>query len=227
MENYNPSYTSCIKISEQDDHWESLFPKHIETDNLDLQYFADDVPVETALKYFQENSETDKYSTLSYAHPSTYQETLDVYNRIEQMKENNSDMFYSIRLKESNTYVGRATIEDVDLHSGRCGIGVWLRRDFWGQGISQERAEALLYAIFECMPINTVEVLVATENQNSINSVFKYMKEFGGSYEGCMRNKSINANKKPFDKYVWSITEKEFYDEDSDYSSEPQVPEKD
>jgi len=222
MSEYTGTFTDTIVV-ENSDEWESVFPERIETDELVFSYLLEDATITEAWDFYSSNFGNEKFFNTSWRCPQTYQDTIDTFEDIRGMFESNTDMFYSIR-SQSGELIGQATIEDVDLHTGRCGIGIWLDESFWGQGLAQERAEGFLYAIFKEMPVDTVEIRVAVENTPSIKSVLKYLDVFGGSFEGCFRNISINPYRERLNMFVWSITETEFFDDDAEYSESVKKP---
>jgi RimJ/RimL family protein N-acetyltransferase len=214
--NYTPYYNKQISVEGSD---EMPFPSRIETDQLlltpiiDLDYIS----LEELKDIYAENSGTDKYFTSETGLPSTIEDTRGVLKFYEELQEDQTDIFYAIYDKTNNNeFIGQAVIEDVELDINRCSMGIWLKKSVWGQGVSQKRAEALLYAIFTEMDIELVEVEVVTENENSIRSVEKYISRLGGEYNGIRRRATITPTGDIYDKKYYSISKKQFFSNTSD-----------
>lgn len=218
---YTPSFTETLEVTGPSDEYADPFPEKIVTDRLRFEPLTDAVDPSDMFELYKRNSGTDRWFNTTMGLPETYQQARDLFESIDDLRAACDDMFYVLFERDSNEIVGQATIEDVDFHAGRCGIGIWLRKDQWGKGFSQERAEGLLYAIFTELEIDTVEIRVATENTPSIKAVEKYLSEFGGQYEGCLRNISPTPQLDIIDMYAWSITAEEFFDDDASYKRSP------
>lgn len=218
---YDSTYTDTIEVKDGDDGRENPHPKRIETDRLVMRPILEAIEPSDMYELYKKFTDTDRWFNSTMGIPDTYQSTLDYFQTIEELRDDKSDFFYVIEEKDTGDILGQATIEDVDFHAEKCGIGIWIRKDRWGEGISKERAEGLIYSIFESMRIQTVEVQVAKQNDISISAVDSYMQEFGGKYDGCLRNDSITPKHEVISVYVWSITEDEFFDQDSTYQRDP------
>jgi len=221
---YNGIYTDKIKVKSGDNELERPGPRRIETDRLVMKPLLESVEVAEIDELYRKYPETDRWFNGYIGLPNTYQSTLEYFEMIEDLENDRSDFFYLIEDKDTGVPLGQATIEDVDFHAEKCEIGVWIRKDRWNEGISKERAEGLIYSIFKAMKIQTIEVRVAKQNKISISAVDSYMREFGGSYDGCLRNTSITPNYDVVSMLVWSITRDEFLDENSTYTESPTLP---
>lgn len=222
--NYTGVYTDNIFVKTTDDEFKFPSPKRIETDRLIMKPLLENVDPSEMYDLYKRFPDTDRWFNTSMGIPNTYQETIEYFETVQELEDDNSDFFYVIKGKQKNEIIGQATIEDVDFHAEKCAIGVWLRKDRWGEGIAKEKAEGLIYSIFQTMNIQTIEVRVATENKNSISAVQSYIRSFGGQYDGCLRKTSITPKNDVVSIFVWSLTEDEFFDEDSDYNRNPRTP---
>lgn len=218
---YERVYTEKLDVKSENRELDTPYPTRIETDRLLMKPLLESVEPSSMYKLYKQYPDTDRWFNTSMGLPRTYGETIELFETIQRLQKEKTDVFYSILEKETGEILGQATIEDIDFDAGKCGIGIWLRKDRWGEGISKERAEGLMYAIFECMEINTIEVRVAKQNEISISAVESYMEVFGGQYDGILRNSSITPKDEVVSMFVWSITAEEFFDNKSDYRREP------
>lgn len=68
------------------------------------------------------------------------------------------------------------------------GLGIWLRKPFWGRGYSGERAAALMELAFEDLDLEVVGASHQPGNEQSRRAVEKYIEAHGGQYDGLLRN---------------------------------------
>lgn len=65
---------------------------------------------------------------------------------------------------------------------------IWLRKQFWRNGFSSERADAMLELAFERLDLDLVTIPVQDSNDRSRKAVEKYISAHGGQYDGVIRN---------------------------------------
>jgi len=111
-----------------------------------------------------------------------------------------------------------AFIEDVELDKHKAKIGYWIDINHRRQGLSQIIAESLINVSFEHLDLDIIEVEVIPENKPSVKSVEKYMREFGGSFDGRIRNATHTPEDGVHDLFTWSISKSEFYDKKAEYN---------
>ena len=122
---------------------------------------------------------------------------------------------------ETATYVVRPKEGSrADEFAGLCGLGidwgtqsaelgVWLRKPFWGQGYSGERAGRLLELAFDRLDLELVRVSHDPDNDLSRRAITRYVERFGGRKEGRVRN-DIVMNSEPRDSIRYSISREEW-----------------
>ncbi len=88
-------------------------------------------------------------------------------------------------------------------------MGTWLRKPFWGQGYSGERAATLLELAFETLDLEIVAVEHDPENEQSKRAIEKYVDRFGGQREGRLRN-AVVMNGEPRDTIRYTIAKEEW-----------------
>lgn len=195
-------------------------PTRIETDSLLFTPLLDfDYVTQTELlEVFsdEKNKYTDQYFDTKTGNPRTYNDIVEYLTYVEELEEEGTDYFYAIYTNtetEGEDFIGLATIELVEWELNRCALGIWLRKEYWGQGISQKRAEAILYAIFDDLDFELVEIHVLPENKKSLRAVEKYVSAFGGAYDGCRRQTTFTPKGEIHDVMYYSISKDEFFSE--------------
>lgn len=220
-DSYAPIFNEYIEY-EHDISQTGRFPNHIETDSFVLRPLTEfeNVSRRELFEIYEENEGTDSYFDTRVGLPTNYDEFCDFLSNLEKAANQGEDFFYAIYSPESMEFMGQATIEDVDWDLKRCSIGIWLRKEFWGYGVSQKRAEALLYTIFDDLGLELVEIRVVPENENSIKAVEKYLSEFGGQFNGVQRRATFTPEGEPHDLAMYSITQEEFFSDSKTPKSE-------
>lgn len=88
-------------------------------------------------------------------------------------------------------------------------MGTWLRKPFWGNGYSGERAATLLELAFDTLDLEVVAVEVDPDNERSRRAIEKYVDRFGGREEGRLRNHVVIRGE-PRDALRYSIAADEW-----------------
>jgi len=210
-ESYEPVFNEYIEY-EHDISQTGRFPNKIETDSFILQPLMafKDISRRELFEVYESNKETDKYLNTRVGLPTDYNEFCNFLSRLEDTAGNGQEFFYSMYTKDK-TFIGQTTIEDVDWDLKRCSIGVWLRKEYWGNGYSQKRAEAVLYTIFDDLELEIVEITAIPENTNCIKSIEKYLSKLGGQFNGIQRRATVTPSGEPHDLAMYSITKEEFF----------------
>ncbi|WP_321164384.1 GNAT family N-acetyltransferase [Halolamina sediminis] len=212
-----------------------LFPETVLTDRLWL-VGADtaDADALDLYEHWREGApdieETTEYLTWSpYDHPHGVAETLaDVAERTE----NDEGAMYLLRLREgkpreerrsagsqaepgdgAGEFAGTAGLfADWDSRVG--GLGMWLRKPFWGRGYSGERADALLRLAFDRLDLDLVRVSHLPENENSERAITKYVERHGGRRAGRFRNRVSFDDGIVHDTIEYSVSQPEWREAD-------------
>ena len=87
---------------------------------------------------------------------------------------------------------------------------IWLRKSYWGNGYSGERADALLEIIFDRLDMEMTAILLHAENRKSFRAVGKYVERHGGRYEGVLRNHGGRYDE-PIDHHRFTISQAEYH----------------
>lgn len=206
------SYIEELSITNEGD-W--AFPERIETGRLLLYplWDFDVVDKREVIRVFEENKGTDEYFGSGFGNPRSEEAFEPFIDAVIEKAEEETHFYYGVVDTERDEFIGHASIEDVEWEKERAEIGVWLKNSVWGEGVSQERAEALLYVVFTELGFEIAEALVATENAKSIRAVEKYIDEFNGSYDGVRRNVGLSPYGDILDIAYYSISSSEFFGE--------------
>ena len=118
------------------------------------------------------------YSEQSYSLPG------DIHQFVseKQTQWENGDKFeYVIEYKKE--LVGK-TYFSLEADMTESTIGLWLQQRVWGNELSQERADVMLYILFEMIGVSIVSVGCVAKNTQSFRSIEKYVSRYGGSFCG-------------------------------------------
>ena len=98
----------------------------------------------------------------------------------------------------------------VDWEKRRGGLGLWLRKRFWGRGYSGERATALVELAFDRLDLDVVTVGHDAANANSERAITRYVERLGGGRDGEFRNRCVDPDGSVSDEVRYSITKDEW-----------------
>ena len=141
----------------------------------------------------------------------TPKEAFDWVKRCGNASDSGEDATYVIRPKSGDRageFAGLAGIHP-NWKRRQATLGTWLRKSFWGNGYSGERAARMLKLAFEQLDIEVVIVSHDPENQKSRRAIEKYVERFGGRREGLIRN-DIVMDGHPRDSVYYSISREEY-----------------
>jgi len=205
---------------------DSVFPEWIKSGKLELERLTSGrVPERKYYNIVQDEGDIDEYFTTSYGFPDNISKVTEYFETIDDAWKDKTYACYGIfKTSGSNKFIGQATVEKVSFDKQKCEIGVWLRKEYWGNGYSQKRAELLCEVAFSGLDLDVVEVTVTTENIKSVKAVEKYMDVFGGEFNGKIRKDTLTPGNGVQNVYKWSVTKEEFYSEDSTYSRTINLP---
>lgn len=175
----------------------SPFPEYIETDRLQLKRLHPhqiDVKKLHSLYNSLDDPET-VFEYCSWSHHRMFRDTFEYLQERIDLWEAGSKAEYVVIEKKSGEYAG-ATYLDFSSELSNCTLGIWLRKPFWGQRLSGERADALLDVAFNEIEVNYVEVGCLDDNQSSRAAIEEYLCRYNGSYYGT---KPVDSYYRPTD----------------------------
>jgi [ribosomal protein S5]-alanine N-acetyltransferase len=192
----------------------ALFPERIETDRLVLSRLSHDAV--DLFKFYRICSADEGIEEVTRYMPwgphSTVKETAEFVDGCEKRWDDGEAANYVIRPGEREDGAGEIAgmcglTLDWDRRSS--GLGVWLRKRFWGRGYSGERAAALLDLAFERLELELVSVTHHVENDASRAAIERYVEDHGGRREGTLRN-WVPYDEEVADEVRYSISREEY-----------------
>lgn len=102
-------------------------------------------------------------------------------NRIQEWER--GDRFeFVLESTNAGKYAGSACVEVTDDGAGE--FGLWLRKPYWGQGLSGEGTDALIHLAFNRLDVPFVIAGCLPENHRSRRAIEKFVRRYGGAYVG-------------------------------------------
>lgn len=187
-----------------------MFPETIETHRLELKRLDAHVDV---LDYYEvlahdpDIEEVTEYVT--WSPHETPKQTKEYLDAVGERWEAGDTAAYAI--VADGDLVG-ATALDVDWDRRLGTLGCWLRKRYWGEGYSGERADVLLELAFETLDLACVEVGHLPENEKSERAIAKYVERHGGRREGLQRYALTDLDGDVHDQVRYTITRAEYRD---------------
>ncbi|HET7324673.1 MAG TPA: GNAT family N-acetyltransferase [Halococcus sp.] len=170
-----------------------MFPERIETDRLILERLCHENL--DLFEFYRICSDADEMAEVTRYMPwnphKTVNKSKEFIDGCEKQWEESEGAAYCIRPREgedgASEFAGVGALHiDWDKRTG--GLGMWLRKKFWGRGYSGERAAALMELAFERLDLEVVAVTHHVDNQKSRRAIEKYIDAHGGRCEGLLRN---------------------------------------
>jgi ribosomal-protein-alanine N-acetyltransferase len=112
---------------------------------------------------------------------------------------------YGIVLKEENRIIGTVGCSWYRKKDNTMSLGYALAREYWGQGLMTEAAQALLNYVFESQEPYLIMAWCIAENKGSS----RVMQKLGMSFEGCLRGRVFRHDKQ-WDMDCYSILKEEW-----------------
>lgn len=107
--------------------------------------------------------------------------------------------------QETDQFLGMISLEDIDHEIGKCEMGYWLAKDYWGQGYALEAATLVLNYAFTELKLQKVCAYLIKENVKSL----QLLKRLGFQVEGLLRRDLINKGEL-VDRYVCGLLAEEW-----------------
>ena len=104
--------------------------------------------------------------------------------------------------------VGYGIVENVDLQSGKCEVGIVIGEpDSWGKGIGKTAVATLLEYCFGKLQLNRVLAVMARGNGRSV----ALFENSGFTHEGTLREATL-INGEHTDLFLYSLLKREYLD---------------
>lgn len=141
-------------------------------------------------------------------------ETVEFLHHVEKRWDDGEGAKWIIRPRDEEDGAGQfagTTDFIVDWDRQTVAFGIWLRKRFWSRGYAAERAGALLELAFDRLDLEVVSIEAEERNDRSISAIEKYVDEYGGTFEGTLRNFAENCGT-PVDKRRYTISRDEYFE---------------
>lgn len=207
----NTSDLGSIKFKTGCDENGSVFSEYIRTTKIQLNKFdSEHFEHREILKNYEEVTEED---TVLPVNPDNIKKVQQVFDRVSRDWDNMEGCYYGVVRKRSHEYIGGVSITDIDWQENKAKID--FRLPDKGKLVC-EACKSISHFCFDVLGIEVVKI--ETEQSEPIKSEYvdKYIRSFGGEYEGIERRSGANEGVVIVNR--WSITANEFYNEESDYS---------
>ena len=196
-----------------------LIPSTIETDRLRLEVVQPEtVDVRTLYEVCSAAEMEAVTEYMPWESHETPNETLEFVEDVAERYESNDGASYMVRPREGEPGAGEIAGTagfGIEWEKRTLGMGVWLRKPFWGRGYSGERAAAFLALAFDRLDLDLVATVAHEDNDRSLRAIEKYVDRYGGRCEGLLRNYH-RMNDEPADCYRYSISRSEWEEAEHD-----------
>ena len=210
-------------------HPTSMFPEYIDTDRLALRrVHPDRIDVASLHDLFHDlDDPEDVFRLCSWSRHQSLQETRDYVRERVSLWEQGEKAEYALISHETGEYIGTGYMRFSERLTN-CVFGLWLRKPYWGQGLSGERADAFLDVAFNHLGLNYIEVGCLAQNARSQEAIEDYLSRYGGSYVGTVpvdAKRYHNVETDVLMHHEYALTRGQFEAEDSGLTSTiPGVP---
>ncbi|PEL88638.1 GNAT family N-acetyltransferase [Bacillus wiedmannii] len=99
---------------------------------------------------------------------------------------------YLIYHKETNDFIGTASLHAIDWKVSKCAIGYWINMQFGGNGYMTEVVSALINLGFQLFKFRRIEIRCERNNTKSRT----IPEKLGFELEGILRNEDLSADGK-------------------------------
>lgn len=183
-----------------------MFPVYIETDRLVLEPTHQCMSPKDVYEYCSDEYEYIEELTekIQWNKHENIRESMKVLSSQKQDWNEAETAHYRIKHKEEDEFVGMCSL-DLEHQNNRAEIGVWLRKEYWGRSISEERALALIQVGFEFLELSSIYTKVYIDNEKSKKAVGKYMKKIGGRKYGVNPDKHLFEDGSVGDSVMFAV----------------------
>jgi len=195
-----------IKYESEND----IFPSIIESDRIIFKKFEYGIlDIKKLYKKFSNVSEEDtKYDTFT-----PYESRIEVKEYIDHcinQFENGESASYFMFLKDSDEFIGTTGFEP-SWNKSIAESGVFLFREYWGNGYSSERGNVMVELAFEEYDFDYWVSKCHPDNTGSIKAIEKYVVDNGGEKIGILPNWYKNITSPEYDDILFFKLSKKDY----------------
>ena len=125
---------------------------------------------------------------------------------LEESSKSHNEFRFSIRLLDSDEFLGIAELDGVDWPHGDCGLGIGLMDpESWGKGYGRDAVALLLRFAFAELNLHRVTLTVFEYNERAI----ALYEKMGFHREGTFRER-LRRDGKRYDMYLYGILNTEW-----------------
>lgn len=192
-----------------------LFPETVLTERLRLERLTPENPATGELYEYCREGAPDIEEATEYVSWNPYphlEATRDFQRRAEEKWDDGDAATYVVRPREgedAGSFAGNTSLF-VRWGHRRVHFGMFLRKPFWGQGYSGERANAMIALSFERLDLSVVVVTHVVGNEKSRKAIERYVKRNGGGFDGTFRNLVVDQDGNVHDCRRYSVTAEEW-----------------
>jgi len=148
------------------------------------------------------NPEITKYYDVHYPTLESTQEQMDWYHNL---KKDGTGIWWGIYGIDDDQFRGAAGYNGLDKVHKKAEIGLWLLKEFWGNGILKEVMPKLFEIGFQSLELNRIEGFVVSDNVKCKNA----LEKINFTYEGTMRDCEVK-NGRTISVDIYSILKQEW-----------------
>ncbi len=130
------------------------------------------------------DSEINKY--LNRPLSKTIEDARNFINKVNDNIEKNISLYWSITLRDSNTFVGTICLYGFSDENDNCEIGYELLTNFEGQGIMKEAVEKVIDYAFNTIKVQKLDAFLHRDNWRSINLLEKLLFKNSNKHDEAM-----------------------------------------
>ena len=132
------------------------------------------------------NPEITKFYDVHFA---SLEETKIQMNWYENLKKEGTGIWWGIFGINDNEFRGACGFNNLEAEHKKAEIGLWLLKEFWGNGILREMMPLLFKEGFEKLNLNRIEGYVVSENKKCKSALHKINFKYEGTMRECeMKN---------------------------------------
>lgn len=148
------------------------------------------------------NPEVTKYYDVHFPTVEATKEQMEWYSNL---KKEGTGLWWGIYGHSDNQFKGAGGFNNLESNHKKAEIGLWLLREYWGQGILKEVMPALFKLGFMSLDLNRIEGFVLDDNEKCKSA----LKKINFTYEGTMRESEVKNGEK-INIEVYSILKSEW-----------------
>ncbi|TYP70361.1 GNAT family N-acetyltransferase [Aquimarina intermedia] len=120
-------------------------------------------------------------------HFETLQATKEQMIWFKNLKDQNKGIWWAICDTTTRKFLGAGGLNDLSQEHKKAEVGLWLLKEYWGQGIMGEAMPLILNYAFDVLQLHRIEGFVDSENMKCKRA----LQKLNFNYEGTMVDSEI------------------------------------